>query len=180
MDLELDWEEIIMMLGPALLVFLTAFLAFKFFFRQEERKAFHQLRMENRQAVLPVQMQAFERVVLLLERISPTSMINRFQDGEEPLMAAGLHMLMIQTIRQEFDYNLTQQVYLTEEAWNAVKEARTELIQLINQAASETPAQAPASELANQIFSKMVEQDTNPTEEALQRVKKEARRSFLG
>lgn len=179
MELDISWQQVILVIGPSVLVFLTAFLAFKQFFRSEERKAFHQMRLENRQTVLPVQMQAYERVVLLMERLSPSGLLSRFQD-QDNMIAAKLHMLLLQAIRQEFDHNLTQQVYVTDEAWNAVQEARTDLIQLLNQAASETPANAPSQELSKNILNKMVELDSNPTEEALEVIKQEARRSFLG
>lgn len=179
MEMDVSWQLVALVLGPTVLVFLTAYMAFQQFFRQEERKAFNRMRMESRQEVLPVQMQAYERVVLLMERLAPSGLLTRFLE-EDGMIAATLHMMLLQAIRQEFDYNLTQQVYVTDEAWKAVRQARTDLIQILNQAASETPADAPAQELANNILSKMVELDSNPTEEAIEVVKQEARRSFLG
>jgi hypothetical protein len=176
MDFDLDWPYLVMALGPALFVFLTAYLAFKTFFRQEERKAIYQIRQQNRQTILPVQMQAYERLALLMDRLSPYNLLSRLQ--EENLMAAQLHRLLLQHIRQEYEHNITQQVYVTDRAWQAVKDARTNLISLINQAASETSADAAAPELGKAILNQMMENETQPTEEALSILKEEARKSF--
>jgi hypothetical protein len=127
---------------------------------------------DKRQITLPLQLQAYERIVLLVERITPSQLLHRVM---EPGMSAyELQKGLIHVIREEYEHNLAQQVYISARAWNQVKKAKEELILLINASASELEADASANELAKIFIGRWAENETNPFREALNLLKSEA------
>ena len=85
---------------------------------------------ESLKVVTPIRLQAYERMALYLERISPNSLILRtFRPGMD---IKALQTAMTKSIRDEWEHNLSQQVYLTTESWNRIREAKEEMINLIN------------------------------------------------
>jgi hypothetical protein len=92
-----------------------------------------------------MQLQAYERLTLLVDRIAMHNLIARLNQPE--LSARELQMLLIQSIKQEFDYNITQQIYVSAEAWNAVKNLKDQTMLVINQLGSTLPIEASAADL---------------------------------
>lgn len=156
---------------PALVVFLTAFVMFRGFLRQEEMKLQKQVSDRNRKTVLPIRLQAYERLALLLERISPESLIMRVN---KPGMTANqLHSELLTSIRTEFDHNISQQVYISNEAWDLIIVARGKVINLINNATSQVKDEATALTLSQKVFEMTQELTEQPISEAMKFLKKE-------
>lgn len=152
------------------------YLLTKRYFDNQQKMAMLQMRVdEHREAVklvTPIRLQAYERMVLYLERISPESLVLRcYQPGMEHRLLQGV---MTKTIRDEWEHNLSQQVYLSSEAWNRIRNAKDEMIGIINSAAISTPADADPTRLASNIFA-TVTQGELPTASALEFVKQEMR-----
>jgi len=59
---------------PSVIVFLTAWILLKNMISNDQDKRRQELIMQNSRTVLPIRLQAYERIVLFLERIS----LNRF------------------------------------------------------------------------------------------------------
>ncbi len=97
-----------------------------------------------------LQLQAYERLTLLTERISLKNLVMRLQATN--LTATELQAGMIETIKSEFDHNLTQQIYVTSEIWKAVKNLKEQNIYIIHQLASSLPTATPAVELSKVIL----------------------------
>ena len=93
----------------------------------------------------PLQLQAYERLILLVDRIALTNMISRTPD--DGLSARDMQHLLTKNIREEFDYNVTQQMYVTPESWNAIKNLKEKNILFINQAAIELAPEATGMDL---------------------------------
>ena len=161
---------------PALVVFVTAFIMFRGFLRQEEIRLQQQVSDRNRKTVLPIRLQAYERLALLLERISPESLLMRV--NKPGMTAKQLHTELLGSIRAEFDHNVSQQVYISNEAWDLINSARGKVIHLINAAADKVKDQATALTLSQQIFEQAMELKTQPTREALEFLKKEMEQFF--
>lgn len=124
-------------------------------------------------SMLQTRVQAYERMVLLLERINPSQMIPRsLAPGQT---ARSLEIKLQQTIREEFEHNLSQQIYVSDLAWELVKTARESVSQRIRKAAEQLDASAPASDLAQAILVLALEKETDPVEKALILLKKEVR-----
>jgi len=156
---------------PALVVFVTAFVMFRGFLKQEEMKLQIQASDRNRKTVLPIRLQAYERLALLLERISPESIIMRVN---KPGMTANqLHSELLTSIRTEFDHNISQQVYISNEAWDLIIVARGKVINLINNATSQVKDEATALTLSQKVFEMTMELTDQPISEAMKFLKKE-------
>lgn len=127
-------------------------------------------------SVLPLQLQAYERLVLLVERMNLQNMISRiFQPG---LTVADMHVGLIQTIKAEFEHNIAQQIYVSPTAWEAVKTLKEQTITLVNQVASQLPPDATAMELNKQILEILMQAETSPSELTSQILNAEAKRLF--
>ena len=123
----------------ALVVILIAFLyqnnsTVKTFVENEQKKTILEIQKiqesEVRKVVTPIQLQAYERLVLFLERMTPNNLVLRcFQAGMTTQL---LKDVMIQNIRDEFEHNLSQQLYISEQAWVYIKNAKEDMINTIN------------------------------------------------
>jgi len=104
----------------------------------------------------PLQLQAYERLVLLCERISLPSLISRV--SQPGLTARDMQVFLIETIKQEFEYNLTQQVYVSVIAWDAVRNLRDQSMLVINQIANVLPPDARSSDLNKKLLEVIMNQ----------------------
>jgi hypothetical protein len=102
----------------------------------------------------PLQLQAYERLVLLCERISLPSLISR--TSQPGLSAREMQMFLIESIKQEYEYNISQQVYVSILAWDAVRNLRDQSILIINQIANILPPDARATDLNKQLLEVMM------------------------
>lgn len=123
----------------ALVVILIVFLyqnnsTVKTFVENEQKKTILEIQKiqesEVRKVVTPIQLQAYERLVLFLERMTPNNLVLRcYQVGMTTQL---LKDVMIQNIRDEFEHNLSQQLYISEQAWIYIKNAKEDMINTIN------------------------------------------------
>lgn len=102
------------------------------------------------EVVLPLQLQAYERLILFLERIRPISLVNRHLDLY--ISKQQFQMNMLKNIRDEFDHNLSQQLFVSESVWQTAKGAREELAQMINLHTVSLGNEASAANLAEQLI----------------------------
>lgn len=149
-----NWE-----MAGALLIALVLGGTLAYIFWRERQKAGQPGRNNPRadQSVntLQLQLQAYERLILLTERIALPNLIRRLNDSG--LSGRDMQMLLTQTIRQEFDHNITQQLYVTKEAWDAVSNLKEQNIHIINQVASYLPADVSGSELNKHLLEMIVQ-----------------------
>ncbi|CAL1517306.1 hypothetical protein [Chitinophaga sp. MM2321] len=125
-------------------------------------------------AILPLQLQAYERIALYVDRITPQSLIGRiYQPG---LTAVDMQISMVQTIKSEYEHNVTQQIYVSSMAWEAVKTLKEQTISVINQVAVQLPPDAPAMELNRQILEVFLQAGESPAELTSQIINAEAKR----
>lgn len=171
-----DILEILKYTIPALIVFLTTAVLIRGFFRNEEqRRSMHETDL-NREKTLPVRMQAYERMVLFLERISPESLIMRV--NKPNMTAAQLQSELLSTIRSEYEHNVAQQVYISSETWESIKTAKNNIISLVNSAADQLKDDATSLTLSQKIFEQLIQLKSVPTSQALESLKKEMERLF--
>lgn len=109
---------------------------------------------------LQMQLQAYERLILLTERISLPNLISR--TNQPGIGGRDMQMMLTHAIRQEFDHNITQQIYVTSEAWDAVRNLKDQNIHIINQVAAILPPDVPGTDLNRQIL-EMVAQNPKMT-----------------
>jgi hypothetical protein len=116
---------------PAVITGLVAFYFFENFVKNENNRRNFILRQENQKQALPIRLQAFERLTLFLERINPAKLLVRIAPLSDNKMEYS--NLLVQHIEQEFEHNLTQQIYLSNEAWTIILSAKNTTIQIIRQ-----------------------------------------------
>ncbi len=168
--------ELLKLLVPAALVLYAMYLVVKSFLDKELQRQVVASRDKNTEIVLPIRLQAYERMVLFLERISPANLLRRLNTGD--FSAKELQHIMVHEIREEFGHNLSQQVYMSDNSWSVIRQAMEEVIAMINQSAEGLPADARSIELSRRIFQKIVDENTDPTGRALTYIKDEIRQTF--
>ena len=129
-------------------------------------------RASKRSSSLPLKLQAYERLILFLERISPNSLLVRVQQPESTSQL--LHLELLVTIRTEFEHNLSQQLYVSDEAWSDVCGAKDEIIEMVNEAFRAVGPNASGVQLSARIFEQVMGMDLLPTHKAISFLKKEA------
>lgn len=161
---------------PALIVLYAAYLLVRSFVQKQNDELFLKLRHKNQETVLPIRLQAYERVCLLLERISPNNLIPRL--NEKGMTAKQLQGMMVEEIRSEFNHNLSQQVYMSDDSWMYVSGAVENLISQVNEASNELSKEATSLDLAKLVFEKSMNNDQDTIRGALSFVKAEIRELF--
>lgn len=171
-----DVLDIFKYILPSVVTFLAAFFIIKQFLDKDYRSKLMDLRMQNQSTITPIRLQAYERMVLFLERISITQLAQRVhQNG---MSARLLQSEMVKTVRAEFEHNLTQQIYITQASWDAVKAAKEETIRAINIAGTKVPDMATSLEYINVLFELVSKVEKLPTDIAIERIKLEAKQTF--
>jgi len=114
---------------PAVLTGAIAYLFFKEYTNNENKRRHYILHKSLQKEILPVKLQAYERLTLFLERMAPNNLLIRIHPISQ--RKEDYEQLLIQNIEQEFEHNLAQQIYLTDECWNIIVTAKNTTIQLI-------------------------------------------------
>lgn len=168
--------EILKYILPALVLFVTVWTMMRNFTERQSDKHKFELLAGNQKYVTPIRLQAYERIILFLERLSVDSMALRLQKTN--MKSIHLQILMLSTIRNEFNHNLSQQLYMSTEAWTAVKYAKEQILRAVNVTASQIDPKLPASAFSKALMETYSEIDTRPIETALEIIKREARKYF--
>lgn len=168
--------EILKYTIPALIVFLTAYLLIDKLLKNERDNRKVQVVLNNQKTITPIRIQAYERMVLFLERISPQSLVLRTQS--KGMKNQELQGALLKTIRFEFEHNMAHQLYISDQAWEKVKAAKENLVKLINQMAIGVKPEGPAIQLSQLILEKMLDKKKDPTIDAINYLKSEIRTLF--
>ena len=174
MDLLSDFLKLIV---PAALVLYGMYLTVKLLLEREADR--HQYEVKNRytETVVPIRLQAYERMVLFLERISPNNLLLRL--GGSATTVLEFQQRLLQEIRDEYNHNLSQQVYMSQGVWDEIQAAMNDVMTIINQASGDTRPDAPSLDLSRRIFERIIQKDKQPTSEALKAVKQEIQAMFM-
>ena len=154
------------------------YLLVKRYFENQQKQQLLQMKINERsetlKVVTPIRLQAYERMALFLERISPNSLVLRcYQPGMDLRLLQGV---MTKNIRDEWEHNLSQQVYLSADLWTRIREAKDEMINLVNAAAVSLPDTDDPTRLAASIFASAA--DHSPVDGALDTMHKELQELF--
>ena len=146
--------------------------------KSQQKERLLQMKIDERQETLrvvtPIRLQAYERMALFLERISPNSLVLRcYQPGMDLRLLQGV---MTKNIRDEWEHNLSQQVYLGADLWTRIREAKDEMINLVNSAAVSLTDTTDPTRLAATIFASAA--DRSPVDNALDAMHKELNELF--
>ena len=142
-----ELADILKITIPALAVLGAAYFLVKRFLDNEQKRREHELRTSTQAMMTPLKIQAYERIVIFLERINPNSLVVRVNKNN--MTARQLHLDLVSAIKSEYEHNLSQQIYISEGSWQFVKTAKEEIIQLINISSSKVPSDSNSSAVLN-------------------------------
>lgn len=165
---------IIVVLGAAIVygVYLTVTTVAEKVFEKQK----WDIRYKTVEITLPLRLQAYERMSLFLERISPNNLLLRLVPSA--MNALELQQILLNDIREEYNHNVAQQIYISSNAWNQINNAMNEIVADINKAATEVTQESPASDLAKKIFAHVIQREVQPATHALKILKEEIREIF--
>lgn len=160
---------------PALIMLIVTYMIVSKFLTEQTTRKQLALFHETQNITLPMRLQAYERLTLYIERITPRSLLSRVYQKE--MNVAVYQALLVQTIKSEFDHNLAQQIYVSRQVWDTVRGVKEQEINLINAIGQKMDPEAPAKELHKAIMEYvMTDSGEQPTEVALQIITDESRR----
>lgn len=161
---------------PSVIIAYLAYVLVRSFLQSKLDEVVFALRQKNQEVVMPIRLQAYERICLLLERTNPAHLVQRLNNGE--YTAEEFHHILVHEIRQEFNHNLSQQVYMSSDAWMYVESAVEQVISEINAAANEMKSDATSIDLAKCILENQSRKEKHLLNDALDFVKKEIQELF--
>jgi len=168
--------EILKITLPAGLVIYGMYLVAVSFLKTERDNKLISLKTKNTETILPIRLQAGERICLLLERVTPNNLIRRVNTGN--YSAKELHQILLSEVREEFNHNLSQQLYFSDETWESVRNTIEQVITMINRAAQDLNEEARGIDLNKRIFQLYLEKNNDSISQALKNVKSEIRVYF--
>ena len=167
-------KDILLVTIPALLVLITTYIIIRKTVENDQDRRRSEIILQNSSTITPLRLQAYERLALFLERISVESLIMR--TNKAGLTTKELQSDMLKSIRSEFDHNLSQQIYITPQAWEVLKSAKTNTIKIINTNAEKLPPNATGSDFSRFLLEAIMEIDKEPSKVAIDFLKSEVSR----
>ena len=181
--------ELLKVLLPAVIILIVVYFMMREFtklnsrqikFLQDEQslqklKLNNDLRSNSQKISIPLKFQAHERMALFLERITPSNLIPRVL--KPSMNVERLHAQLLAIIREEYEHNMSQQLYVSNQSWDLVRNAKERLVSIINTSASKFNKDDKTNDYSKEIiieYSKL----NNPIDKALLSLKDEIRNHF--
>ena len=177
-NIKMDFLEILKYVLPSLVVLLCTYIMMTQFFKREREKDIlehEKLKMDfvanNAKITTPIRVAAYERLTLFLERINPENMIVRvIQPG---MTALELQRALLLTVRAEYEHNVSQQIYVSANAWKAIVDTKELITEIINKSAQTVNIDIKASDLGKKIIDVYSSQEKEPIQMAVEVLKSE-------
>ena len=161
---------------PAILIFLLAWFFLKRVYDSLDKKALSEEKREQIRIVTPLRLQAYERLILMLERLTPNALVMRAQSGSKSV--AQMQLTLLKGIREEFDHNISMQMYVSEHAWERVVVARDEIVQLVKIAGAGVNPESSPLELSRAMLEMNEKLQSPAWQVAVQVLKQEVRNLY--
>lgn len=165
--------EILKYCVPALCVLLATWIVMHKFYKSEAEKRLWELKRLSQKEISPLRMRAYERLSLLLERTTPEHMLLELNLGEMTILQVQQHLM--RTIRLEYDHNLSQQVYVSDQVWDTIIAAREQMVAFINTMAQQMPPESTALDFAKVLITAYRSNGQTANDQAMQMLRTEAR-----
>lgn len=168
--------QIALILLPTGAVLFTTMLFLRKQSEKDLRNLQVELKKERQTFFLPNRVEAYQRAVLLMDRISPNSLVMRLHNPGLP--AKMMQTELLKSIREEFDHNVAQQIFISPKAWEMVRNSKEEIIKIIHVAGEQMTETSMAMDLSAKIFEITAEVGTLPTEITIEFLKRELQELF--
>ncbi len=163
--------EIVKLTIPALIVFLTVYHLLKQYLESQRQMKAMELKKGQQETTLPLRLQAYERLSLFCDRISIPNLLLRWK--KPGMTAAELKYSLLLAIQQEYEHNITQQVYVSDQLWQIIKIARDDAVNFISLVADSVDSTAKAEEFSEALIQYLSTREMG-VDKALIAVKREA------
>lgn len=168
----MTWQLILGLTIPSVVVLLAVFLMFRQYFGHQTQQRLMDVKLERSKITLPLRLQAFERLILLCERIDLPDLVLRLKTPGTN--AGALRSALLVAVQQEYEHNLTQQLYVSEELWSIMMAARARTMDLIMAAAENIRAEDSADTYASVLIDMASKEESLPSHIARRAIKTEA------
>jgi flagellar biosynthesis protein FlhB len=168
--------EILKYVLPLIIVFVFIYFILNNYLDENLKIKQLDIKLKNQESFAPIRLQAYERLVVYLERITPSNLVMRVH--KNGMSSRMLQVEFLKSIRQEYEHNIAQQIYISNAGWELIKSAKEEMIKLINASAAKVGDNADGIELCKVLLEITMSVDRLPTQIALDYIKKEIRHSF--
>lgn len=163
--------EIIQYCIPALIVLLATWIVMHKLFKNETEKRTWELKLKTQKEISSIRLRAYERLTLLLERTTPEHLLSEMPVAE--MTVEQIQKRMIQTVKMEFDHNMSQQIYVSNDLWNKIILARDEVANFISAVTPQVAPDTPSLEYAKALIHAYKSNGTTPHQIALISLKDE-------
>jgi hypothetical protein len=168
----MGYMELLILVIPSIVIFLTVYFLFKKFFEGQLRMKMMDVTQDKKSETITLKIQAYERLLLFCERIQiPTLLLRATKSDSSAKAAASTMVLMIQ---QEYEHNVTQQLYVSDKLWEIIQLAKNQMIEIVSQVVASIPENASVDELRGALMDYYNKEDRTPIETAKLAIKREA------
>lgn len=176
----MNWEDVIFQIALVLIPAGAVLMTTIYFLRKDGDKEMRSLQIElkkqRQEYFLPNRVEAYQRAVLLMERIHPNSLVMRLHNPGLP--ARAMQSELLKAIRDEYDHNVAQQIFIAPHIWEMVKNSKEETIKIINIAGNQMQATSMGMDLSAKIFEVVAEIGELPTDITVKVLKEDLQRLF--
>lgn len=170
----MDFAQVLAYCIPSLIVLACVYIIMQKMYTNEQEKRMWELKKISQKEITPTRLRAYERLCLLLERTQPEHLLMDNTQLTE-MTINELQRLLIKTIRMEFDHNLSQQIYVSDDVWEKVLEARDQVMAFINSMALQLPQGSTTLDYAKVLMTAYNQNGVTPHEVAMDALKEEVK-----
>ena len=168
----MGYMELLILIIPSLVIFLIVYFLFKKFLDAQLRLKMVDANQKNKSSTITLKIQAYERLLLFCERIQIPTLLLRATKADTTVPASASTMVLM--IQQEYEHNVTQQLYVSEQLWEIIQLAKNQMIEILSQVASSLPPDAGVDTLRAALMDYYNKEDRTPIETAKLAIKREA------
>jgi len=136
----------------------------------------NELNKESRASLLPLRLQAHERMIIFIERINPANLLVRLH--QQGIGVKELQNLIVNDVKSEYQHNIAQQLYLNSTSWNVVRKLKDDTVAMINNVAQGLSEQSSGVDLSKKVLQHMATISENPYDLTIDHLKKDIQSLF--
>lgn len=168
--------DILRLTISGLLVVMAAFYIARPYLDRNEKQQLISLKQTFTKEILPLRLQAYERLLLLIDRVNPTNLLIRLNNPE--FSAGELHFLVLAEIKSEFQHNVSQQLYVSNVSWEIIKRIKNDTFLLMNSALKALPPEATGLEFCRLVLEQINKMENSPYDAAAILIREQAEHLF--
>jgi len=163
--------DILKFIIPSIIVFSATYIMMRQFLEEDYKKKLLEIKEKNAGTITPIKLQAYERLTILLERIAPENLVIMLSQPRQT--SAELRLQIINQVSEEFNHNISQQIYVSSQAWELIKIIREHVLSIVDESYHSLPENSKGTDLGKAILNELMLQKNHPTRGGIEFLKKE-------